>query len=59
MESDDRVTLVIKHLDDALAELDRMDQMMGMYKHHFGVSFFASFPPSYYVVVELTLLLIR
>ncbi|GAA5888974.1 hypothetical protein JCM5296_002762 [Sporobolomyces johnsonii] len=32
MESDDRVTGVIKHLDDALAELDRMDLMMGLYK---------------------------
>ncbi|GAA5919946.1 hypothetical protein JCM1841_000062 [Sporobolomyces salmonicolor] len=32
MESDDRVTGVIKHLDDALAELDRLDLMMGLYK---------------------------
>ncbi|GAA5999358.1 uncharacterized protein JCM10292_001230 [Rhodotorula paludigena] len=32
MESDDRVTGVIKQLDDALAELDKMDLMMGLYK---------------------------
>ncbi|BGP14101.1 hypothetical protein JCM10213_002398 [Rhodosporidiobolus nylandii] len=32
MESDDRVTGVIKQLDDALAELDKMDLMMGVYK---------------------------
>ncbi|GAA6036999.1 hypothetical protein JCM8097_005501 [Rhodosporidiobolus ruineniae] len=32
MESDDRVTGVLKQLDDALAELDKMDLMMGVYK---------------------------
>ncbi|GAA5834785.1 hypothetical protein JCM3766R1_003238 [Sporobolomyces carnicolor] len=32
MESDDRVTGVIKHLDDALGELDRMDLLIGLYK---------------------------
>ncbi|KAM0753811.1 hypothetical protein T439DRAFT_285041 [Meredithblackwellia eburnea MCA 4105] len=32
IESDDRVNFVIKHLDDALAELDKMDLLIGMYK---------------------------
>ncbi|GAA5904040.1 uncharacterized protein JCM6883_002064 [Sporobolomyces salmoneus] len=32
METDDRVTGVIKHLDDALGELDRMDLLIGLYK---------------------------
>lgn len=38
MESDDRVTFVINHLDDALAELDKMDSMIGMYKTQLSVS---------------------
>lgn len=37
MESDDRVTFVISHLDDALAELDKMDSMIGMYKSQLSV----------------------
>ncbi|GAA6011560.1 hypothetical protein JCM11491_004688 [Sporobolomyces phaffii] len=32
MESDDRVTGVIKQLDDALGELERMDLLIGLYK---------------------------
>ncbi|GAA6059402.1 hypothetical protein JCM10212_003634 [Sporobolomyces blumeae] len=32
MESDDRVTGVIKQLDDALGELDKMDLLIGLYK---------------------------
>ncbi|BGP46275.1 hypothetical protein JCM10450v2_002117 [Rhodotorula kratochvilovae] len=32
MESDDRVVGVVKQLDDALAELDKMDLMVGLYK---------------------------
>lgn len=32
LESDDRVNHVLGHLDEALAELDRMDQMIGLYK---------------------------
>ncbi|KAL8293183.1 hypothetical protein RQP46_000877 [Phenoliferia psychrophenolica] len=32
IESDDGVNFVIKHLDDALAELDKMDLLIGMYK---------------------------
>ncbi|TNY17143.1 exocyst complex component Sec3-domain-containing protein [Rhodotorula diobovata] len=32
MESDDRVVGVVKQLDDALAELDKMDLMIGLYK---------------------------
>lgn len=37
MESDDRVTFVIKHLDDALAELDKMDSTIGLYKTQLSV----------------------
>lgn len=37
MESDDRVTGVVKHLDDALAELDKMDLMIGLYKTQLSV----------------------
>lgn len=37
MESDDRVTGVIKHLDDALGELDRMDLLIGLYKTQLNV----------------------
>ncbi|GAA5882579.1 hypothetical protein JCM16303_002054 [Sporobolomyces ruberrimus] len=32
MESDDRVNGVIKHLDDALGDLERMDLLIGLYK---------------------------
>lgn len=32
IESDDRVALVVKHLDEALAQLDSMDSMMGAFK---------------------------
>ncbi|GAA5862901.1 hypothetical protein JCM3774_006681 [Rhodotorula dairenensis] len=32
MESDDRVVGVVKQVDDALAELDKMDLMIGLYK---------------------------
>ncbi|BGP23018.1 exocyst complex, component Exoc1 [Rhodotorula toruloides] len=32
MESDDRVVGVVKQLDDALAELDKLDLMFGLYK---------------------------
>ncbi|KAJ8295628.1 Exocyst complex component 1 [Rhodotorula toruloides] len=32
MESDDRVEGVVKQLDDALAELDKLDLMVGLYK---------------------------
>lgn len=38
MESDDRVTTVVKHLDDALAELDKLEGMFGMYKTQLNVS---------------------
>jgi hypothetical protein len=37
MESDDRVTGVIKQLDDALAELDKMDLLVGVYKTQLNV----------------------
>jgi hypothetical protein len=56
MESDDRVVGVVKQVDDALAELDKMDLMIGLYKTQLNVriilprpfllsSFFASVPP--------------
>ena len=49
MESDDRVVGVVKQVDDALAELDKMDLMIGLYKTqlnvriipHFCFSFFS------------------
>jgi len=34
IESDDRVVDVVRYLDNALAEVDRMDQMLSMYKAH-------------------------
>jgi len=37
MESDDRVTGVIKSLDDALGELERMDLLIGLYKTQLNV----------------------
>lgn len=40
MESDDRVTGVIKNLDDALAELDKLDASIGVYKTQLSVSAF-------------------
>lgn len=44
MESDDRVTAVIKHLDDALLDLDKMDSMIGMYRTQLNVSLFFPLP---------------
>lgn len=38
MESDDRVTGVIKLLDDGLAELERLEQMVGVYRTGLSVS---------------------
>lgn len=38
MESDDRVVGVVKQVDDALAELDKMDLMIGLYKTQLNVS---------------------
>ncbi|KAH9175240.1 hypothetical protein EDB89DRAFT_347060 [Lactarius sanguifluus] len=34
IESDDRVTLVLKFLDDAILELDNMDSLVSSYKIH-------------------------
>lgn len=44
MESDDRVTAVIKHLEDALLDLDKMDSMIGMYRTQLNVSLFVPLP---------------
>lgn len=44
IESDDRVIDVVKYLDNALAEVDRMDQMLSMYKSHLNVSRVCSQP---------------
>lgn len=38
IESDDRVNDVVRYLDNALAELDKMDQMISLYKTHLNVS---------------------
>jgi exocyst complex component 1 len=32
IESDDRVGIVVRHIDETLAELKRLEQMMGLYK---------------------------
>jgi hypothetical protein len=32
IESDDRVGIVVRHIDETLAELERLEQMMGLYK---------------------------
>lgn len=37
MESDDRVVGVVKQLDDAMAELDKLDLMIGLYKTQLNV----------------------
>lgn len=37
METDDRVVGVIKQLDDAMAELDKMDLLVGVYKTQLNV----------------------
>lgn len=37
IESDDRVNDVVKYLDNALAELDRMDLMLSLYRTHMNV----------------------
>lgn len=39
IESDDRVAFVIENLDDALAELDRLDAMFRMFKSQLNVRF--------------------
>ena len=38
LESDDRVGVVMKFMDDALAELDNMDGLISTYKIHLNVS---------------------
>lgn len=38
MESDDRLALVLKFIDDALGELNDMDSMISSYKVHLNVS---------------------
>lgn len=38
IESDDRVNDVIRYLDNALADLDKMDLMISLYKTHLNVS---------------------
>ncbi|KAK4690340.1 hypothetical protein P7C70_g9608, partial [Phenoliferia sp. Uapishka_3] len=39
IESDDGVGYVLKHLDDALAELERMDGLIGLFKSQLNVRF--------------------
>lgn len=38
LESDDRVGVVMKYVDDALAELDNIEGLISSYKIHLGVS---------------------
>lgn len=37
IESDDRVTFVVENLDDAIAELDRLDAMFKVYQAQLNV----------------------
>ena len=37
VESDDRVATVVKHLDESIAELDRLDQLITLYKTQLNV----------------------
>lgn len=50
MESDDRVTGVIKHLDDALAELEKMNGSIGVYRTQLSVSSFPSLLPILFAI---------
>ena len=38
IETDDRVTLVLKFLDEAINELDNMDGLVSSYKIHLNAS---------------------
>jgi len=38
IETDDRVTLVLKFLDEAILELDNMDGLVSSYKIHLNAS---------------------
>ncbi len=38
LESDDRIGLVMKFMDDALTELDNLDGLVSSYKIHLNVS---------------------
>jgi Exocyst complex component Sec3 len=38
IETDDRVTLVLKFLDEAILELDNMDSLVSSYKIHLNAS---------------------
>ena len=37
VESDDRVNHVVKHLDEAIAELERLDQLISLYRTQLNV----------------------
>lgn len=39
LESDDRVAVVMKYMEDAIAELDTMDGLISTYKIHLNVCF--------------------
>ena len=38
LESDDQVTMLVKHMDEAIAELDNLDSTLSSYKIHLNVS---------------------
>ena len=38
LESDDQVMMVIKHMDEGIAELDNLDSILSSYKIHLNVS---------------------
>lgn len=37
LESDDRINIVVKFLDEAISELDNMDSLVSSYKIHLNV----------------------
>lgn len=43
IESDDRINIVLKYMDEALAELDGMDSVLSSYKIHLNVCEIHSF----------------
>lgn len=43
IESDDRIHVVLKYLDEAMSELNGMDSVVSSYKIHLNVGIFLGF----------------
>lgn len=43
---------MIKHLDEAMAELDRMDQMISLYKFQLNVSYPSCMTPEMHILAD-------